>query len=253
MTDTDEGKRKMIKRNIVLLLTLLITAACSGNDAPIATEAVTAPEQAPPAAVESTDTPEPATSPTPLPEAAAGAAAEADGAAVEADAAGPEADLAIVCDGRPTPANPEGPFYTPNTPERASLIEEGMAGERLTLTGRVLTKDCQPLAGAVVDFWQTDAAGEYDNVGYRLRGHQFTDEDGRYSLETIIPGQYPGRPAHIHLKIFDPDGREVLTSQLYIPGISEQVPDGAYDPALLVKLVAPDEGGQQAIFDFVVP
>ena len=87
MTDTDEGKRKMIKRNIVLLLTLLITAACSGNDAPIATEAVTAPEQAPPAAVESTDTPGPATSPTPLPEAAAGAAAEADGAAVEADEA----------------------------------------------------------------------------------------------------------------------------------------------------------------------
>jgi protocatechuate 3,4-dioxygenase beta subunit len=260
------GKRKMIIRKAILLVVLLFAAACSGNEVTSPTEAVAELEQAAPAVVEATDTPEQAqTETTPAEPAApaltpdASAAVQAaspdvaEQAAVAPEAAAPETDAVIVCDGKLTPANPEGPFYTPNTPERTSLIEEGMAGDPILLAGRVLTADCEPVAGAMVDFWQTDAAGEYDNVGYRLRGHQFTDESGRYTLETIIPGQYPGRPAHIHVKIFSPDGRELLTSQLYIPGISEDVPDGFFDRALLVRLVSLGDGGQQGIFDFVVP
>ena len=133
-------------------------------------------------------------------------------------------------------------------------VSEGAGDAALvvTISGQVLNTACEPVAGAKIDFWQTDAAGDYDNAGYRLRGHQYTGEDGAYSLETIVPGEYPGRPAHIHLKIFSPDGREALTSQLYIPGISESVPDGAFDRALLVRLAAGDGGRQQAFFDFIV-
>ena len=117
----------------------------------------------------------------------------------------------------------EGPYYTPNTPERNSLLEEGMPGTRLVLVGYVLDQNCQPLANAWLDFWQADANGDYDNAGYRLRGHQFTDAQGRYYLETILPGLYSSRPIeHIHVKV-RPEGGAEITSQLYFP---EQPIDG---------------------------
>jgi protocatechuate 3,4-dioxygenase beta subunit len=137
----------------------------------------------------------------------------------------------------------EGPYYTPNTPERHSLLEEGMAGTRLILVGRVLDQDCRPLANAWLDFWQADAEGNYDNTGYTLRGHQFTDSQGRYHLETIVPGLYSSRPIeHIHLKV-RPEGGEVVTSQLYFP---QQPVEGL--------TVAIEDRGTYLIgyFDFVV-
>ena len=71
-----------------------------------------------------------------------------------------------------TQSQTEGPYYIPNTPERHSLLEEGMPGRRLILVGYVLDQNCQPLPNAWLDFWQADANGEYDNTAYRLRGHQ---------------------------------------------------------------------------------
>ena len=116
-----------------------------------------------------------------------------------------------------TQAQTEGPYYTPDSPQRNSLLEEGMQGTRLVLVGYVLDQNCQPLPNAWLDFWQADANGEYDNSGYRLRGHQFTDEQGRYYLETILPGLYSSRPIeHIHVKV-RPEGEEEITSQLYFP------------------------------------
>lgn len=116
-----------------------------------------------------------------------------------------------------TQSQTEGPYYKPNTPERNSLLEDGMQGTRLILVGYVLDQNCQPLPKAWLDFWQADAKGEYDNAGYRLRGHQFTDVQGRYYLETILPGLYASRPIeHIHVKA-RPEGGEEITSQLYFP------------------------------------
>src|SRR5206468_1223934 len=68
-----------------------------------------------------------------------------------------------------TPPETEGPFFKPNSPERASLLEPGLPGIKLSLSGYVLTTDCQPVAQALLDFWQADSEGQYDNIGYRLR------------------------------------------------------------------------------------
>jgi protocatechuate 3,4-dioxygenase beta subunit len=120
------------------------------------------------------------------------------------------------CNGLTQPQT-EGPYYKADTPERNSLMEEGMEGTRLILVGYVLDQNCNPLPNAWLDFWQADASGEYDNEGYRLRGHQFTDAQGRYYLETVLPGLYSSRPIeHIHVKV-QPQGGEVVTSQLYFP------------------------------------
>jgi protocatechuate 3,4-dioxygenase beta subunit len=116
-----------------------------------------------------------------------------------------------------TQSQTEGPYYIPDTPERHSLLEDGMPGTRLILIGYVLDQNCQPLPNAWLDFWQADSHGEYDNTDYSLRGHQFTDSQGRYYLETILPGLYSSRPiVHIHVKV-QPEGGEVVTSQLYFP------------------------------------
>jgi protocatechuate 3,4-dioxygenase beta subunit len=146
----------------------------------------------------------------------------------------------------PTPAQTEGPYFTPDSPERASLLEAGMAGDRLTLAGTVLATDCRPVRRALLDFWQADAGGQYDNQGYRLRGHQFTDAEGRFRLETIVPGLYPGRTRHIHVKVQAPD-RPVLTTQLYFPGEAANDSDGIFRQELLL-----DVAGGRASFTFVL-
>jgi protocatechuate 3,4-dioxygenase beta subunit len=150
-----------------------------------------------------------------------------------------------------TPALTEGPYFKASSPERASLIEAGTPGIQLTLTGYVLTPDCQPVAHALLDFWQADAEGQYDNAGYTLRGHQFTDENGRYQLITVVPGFYPGRTEHIHFKVQAPNG-PVLTSQLFFPGVPGNDQDAIYDPALIIQITQDSGSSIQATFNFVV-
>ena len=155
------------------------------------------------------------------------------------------------CDGDDaTPAQTEGPYYTPNTPERTSLLETGMAGVRLVVAGQVLTTSCQPVARALLDFWQADDAGQYDNAGYRLRGHQFADDQGRYTLETVVPGLYPGRTRHIHVKVQAPN-QPVLTTQLYFPGEPGNERDGIFNSALVMD-VQDDAAGKVGAFNFVL-
>ena len=149
-------------------------------------------------------------------------------------------------DGDETPAQTEGPYFIPDSPERTSLLEAGTVGTPLVLAGRVLNTACEPVPRALLDFWQADGAGDYDLEGYGLRGNQFTDAAGRFSLETVRPGPYPGRTPHIHVKA-QPEGGQVLTTQLYFPGESGNESDGIFDPALLVDL-----NGEAARFDFVL-
>ena len=152
-------------------------------------------------------------------------------------------------DDEPTVAQTEGPYFTANSPERTSLIA-GVTGTRLTITGRVLSTACQPIARAKLDFWQADDAGAYDNSGYRLRGHQYTDDSGRFVLETIVPGLYPGRTRHIHVKVQAPS-RPVLTTQLYFPGEARNASDGIYNSRLQMA-IQDVSGGKAATFDFVL-
>ncbi|GGS21511.1 dioxygenase [Streptomyces aureoverticillatus] len=150
----------------------------------------------------------------------------------------------------PTPPQTEGPYFKPNSPRRTSLLQPGTQGTRLTVTGYVFGLACLPLSQVLLDFWQADARGAYDNVGYRLRGHQFTDARGAFTLTTIFPGLYPGRTRHLHVKLQAP-GRPVLTTQLYFPGEPRNNTDPIFDARLLMKVR--DVGNtKQAEFDFVL-
>lgn len=158
----------------------------------------------------------------------------------------PRRTLAQTC-GAVTAPETEGPFFKPQSPQRITLIEPGSRAPRLVVSGRVLMRDCQPIKGVLLDFWHADEKGNYDNRGFRYRGHQFTDADGRYRLETIVPAIYPGRTRHIHVKV-QPAGGRVLTTQLYFPNEAQNARDDLFDSALAMRM--PDAG--QGVFDFVV-
>ncbi len=158
------------------------------------------------------------------------------------------------CSGTPTPSNTEGPYFKPDSPERASLLgsDAQVDGVKLVISGQVLSTSCQPLAGALLDFWQADASGRYDNVGFALRGRQTTDAEGRYRLETVVPGQYPGRTRHIHVKVQAPNNGAVLTTQLYFPSESGNTRDAFYRPDLVLNVQNTSGGTKAATFNFVL-
>jgi protocatechuate 3,4-dioxygenase beta subunit len=158
--------------------------------------------------------------------------------------------------GEATPAQQDGPFYSPRTPLRRDIRSATASATPLIVRGRVVNTACQPLAGAVLDFWQTGDNGTYDNQGYGYRCHQFTDEQGRFELVTIRPRAYTGvgvlRSPHIHLKVQGPN-TALLTSQLYLPDEQEaNAKDDIYVPALLLKFVGSAGGARIANFDFVL-
>ncbi len=143
----------------------------------------------------------------------------------------------------------EGPFFTAGSPMRRDLRGDG-PGPAMVLSGFVLTRQCGPVPGALVDLWHADDGGDYDERGFRFRGRQRTDAQGRYQFITRVPGLYPGRTRHFHAKVQAGDG-PVLTTQLYFPNEPGNARDGIYDRALLMR-IEPAALGQLGRFDFVV-
>ena len=155
---------------------------------------------------------------------------------------------------RVTPRDTLGPFYKPNAPAQPELCANGSGGgEKLIVSGRILgMPDCMPLAGAMVEVWQADARGAYSQVGAKpddpgclLRATLTADAEGRYAYTTILPGEYPGRPRHIHYRVSH-KGYATFVTQLYF-GQERGVPE-----ALVVTPARDDKGVAQANFDITL-
>jgi protocatechuate 3,4-dioxygenase beta subunit len=144
----------------------------------------------------------------------------------------------------------EGPYFKPSSPQRADLVESDAKAQLVEISGQVLTRSCRPVDRALVDLWHADERGEYDNGGFRYRGHLFTDAEGRYRFRTILPALYPGRTRHYHIKVQAPD-RPVLTTQLYFPDEPANRRDGLFRRDLVMQIAkAPDS--LAAHFNFVL-
>jgi len=127
----------------------------------------------------------------------------------------------------------EGPFYTANAPvlSDVKLAKDSEPGTRLIISGQVKTLDLlQVIPNAEIDIWHANDAGQYDNVGYNLRGKVKSNAQGFYQFETIRPGKYLNgskyRPSHIHFKITAP-GFPTITTQLYFQGDTSIAGDAA--------------------------
>jgi len=128
-----------------------------------------------------------------------------------------------------TPSEAEGPFYADLDLVRRD-ITDGRAGSPLELRIAVVDADgCTAISGAAVDVWHADAEGLYSAFTEQgededvdttaesfLRGVQTTDRRGIAVFDSIYPGWYPGRTAHVHAKIHF-EGRTAVTTQFYFP------------------------------------
>src|SRR5271165_2364334 len=149
-----------------------------------------------------------------------------------------------------TPQETVGPFFEPNSPLKNNFREPGVNGASINVTGFVLNRKGKPVPGVLLDFWHADGDGEYDLHGFRCRGHQFSDSNGRYMLETVLPGLYPGRTRHYHVRLQAAHG-PVLTTQLYFPGEERNDSDSLFKRDLLVK-IRETKAGRIATFNFVL-
>jgi protocatechuate 3,4-dioxygenase beta subunit len=160
----------------------------------------------------------------------------------------------------PTPAQAEGPYYpralpADTDPDLTRL--PGMAVARGTL-----------VQGARVEIWQADADGIYlhqhdprlaaRDARFQGFGRVTTAADGRYEFITIRPGLYPGRTAHIHMRVDPPSGPR-LTTQVYFSDEPGNAQDGLLrrvtDPAQRARLIAQvraTEDGQDLTHDVVL-
>lgn len=160
----------------------------------------------------------------------------------------------------------QGPFYTAGAPDIADnkLASDNETGTRLILSGVVRTLDCtQQIPNAVIDAWHANDAGAYDTVGYNLRGITYSNQQGFYLFETILPGKYLNggtyRPSHIHFKI-TPPGFQTLTTQLYfegdtsIPGdAAASIDSGTYDATdRIIPITLNNDGKYEGTWDIIV-
>ena len=157
----------------------------------------------------------------------------------------------VDCSGELTKSVEEGPYFKTGSPQRTSIAGPGTAGKKLIMEGYVYDKNCQPITNAWLDFWHADGNGTYDNVGYNLRGHQFTDETGHYHLETVRPIEYGPRTAHVHVKVRANDNSPILTTQLFFPEQKRNLSDSIFNSALVMDVVDTDDG-YRATFNFVI-
>lgn len=159
---------------------------------------------------------------------------------------------AAVC--APTASDIEGPFFKEHAPVRARLAAKGTPGRPLALTGSVVAPDCAPIEDAVMEIWQADHQGAYDNDGNRFRA-TVPLRGGRFDVATIVPGRYLNgrqyRPAHIHVKLRAP-GYAPLTTQLYFPGDPYNTRDPWFKPSLLVHVAEPRAKTLAASFRFAL-
>ena len=149
-----------------------------------------------------------------------------------------------------TPEETAGPFFRPSSPLKTNFRESGITGSPVRLSGVILDRKARPIPGALLDFWHADGEGAYDLKGFRCRGHQFSDATGRYTLETVVPGLYPGRTRHYHVRLQAAHG-PVLTTQLYFPGEAQNASDSLFRPDLLLKIRAIGSN-RDATFNFVL-
>jgi protocatechuate 3,4-dioxygenase beta subunit len=140
-----------------------------------------------------------------------------------------------------TPPVPLDATYRPGAPARTSLLEPGLTGTRFTLTGTVAGRTCGRIKGAEMEFWQADARGVYDVAGFRLRGRQHTDADGRYLLVTIAPGAPPGRARHIGLRV-RVAGKADLPVLLFFPDDPQNRRDPRFRPELTLTMTRATTG-----------
>ena len=101
----------------------------------------------------------------------------------------------------PTAEMTLGPFFPREFAKDASDLVRGSSGEVIEITGVVSELDGKPLDNVILEIWQADAAGRFDNPGFSGWGRAATDAQGIYRFRTLRPGAAQGRAPHVNFLI----------------------------------------------------
>jgi catechol 1,2-dioxygenase len=161
----------------------------------------------------------------------------------------------------PTTTDILGPFYRPGTPMRANIVPPNTTGEAFTVSGTIFQRDGKkPLANALIEVWQCDDKGVYDNTSdeYLCRGAVKTGADGKYLFKTIVPVPYEVgsgyRPAHIHMRVSSDDHQDLIT-QIYFKGDAHLKDDASSSSPQAVNRILEMKnvsGAKAVTFDIVM-
>jgi len=188
----------------------------------------------------------------------------------------------------------EGPFYLRDMPEFKSPCvlphRANEPGDVLIFSGTVRSTEGKILPGAIVDFWQADAEGNYSHFNipkeqapFNLRARVKSDDHGRFEIQTWVPssyeipkhgptgalvkalGRHAWRPAHLHALVQHPESEDLMT-QIFIQGDKWIDSDivGAVKESLVAGMQKHDDPAEIATrglkapfytleFDFVLP
>ena len=142
-----------------------------------------------------------------------------------------------------------GPFFPPEFAEGANdltvLDGRRARGEPIAITGRVVQADGQPLDNLVLEIWQADADGRFDNPDFLGWGRAATNAQGIYRFSTIKPGASEGRAAHINFLLLYSGLMRQLQTAMFFEDSHDPVLNAVQDKS---KLIARREG-QSFVFD----
>lgn len=147
-----------------------------------------------------------------------------------------------------TPAQTKGPFYPIPEIESQKYFDVDLTrlddkspvadGEIIAIEGAIVTLGEQPLPNTLIEVWQACHSGRYNHPhdgnkspidpNFQYWGRMTTGEDGKFRFKTILPGKYPGRPPHIHVRVVSPDRPELITQLYFQQNDESNLKDGIY-------------------------
>ena len=147
----------------------------------------------------------------------------------------------------PTAEMTLGPFFPREFAAGANDLAAGAHGEPIEITGRVAQADGRPLDNLVLEIWQADAQGRFDNPAFVGWGRAATDAEGVYSFRTIRPGACEGRAPHINFLLLYSGLMRQLQTVMYFEDSADPVLDSV--KAGRERLIAAREGEKRYRFD----
>lgn len=151
-----------------------------------------------------------------------------------------------------------------------TLAGPEVSGDRVTIEGRVLDGDGEPVPDALIEVWQANSYGKYAHPddtqgkpvepGFKGFGRIPTDDNGKFQFTTIKPGPVPGpggkhQAPHIVVIVFMRGLLRHLYTRIYFPDDPANASDFALnlvEPERRETLVAKKKGGQSGAFEWNV-